>query len=107
MMVPGALLKPDRIPKLDKLRRAASDYPCQLCGRPKEHTVPAHNNDVEWKGIGKKSPGFLIAYVCGFCHDEMDGRSGGLPKEEKRDMWDRAFKRTVAIWFRDGLVTVC
>lgn len=104
-----ALLKNLPIPKLDKLRRAAPKYACVLCGKDKRCTVAAHNNEVEWKGIGKKSPGFMIAYVCGDpggCHDHIDGRAGGLPKAEKRALWDLAYKRTVAIWFRDGLVVV-
>lgn len=104
----ATLLKPARIPRLDKLRAAARRYACVLCGKV-GFTVSAHNNEAEWKGIGKKSPGFLLAYVCGDpggCHDLIDGRAGGLPKDEKRSLWDIAFKRTVAIWFRDGLVVV-
>lgn len=103
------LLKHAPIPKLDKLREAARNYDCTLCGKHRIHTVAAHNNEVEWKGIGKKAPGFLIAYVCGDpggCHDRIDGRAGALPKEEKRSLWDLAFKRTVALWFRDGWLVI-
>lgn len=105
----GTLLKPLAVPKLDRLRVAAQNYNCTICGKDKRFTVAAHCDDVEWKGIGKKSPGYLIAYVCGDpggCHDILDGRKGGLPKDEKRQLWDRAFKRTVAIWFIDGLVRI-
>jgi hypothetical protein len=107
--VTGSFFKHAPIAKLDKLRRAARDYCCVLCNKDKRFTVAAHNNDVEFKGSGKKAPGFMIAYVCGDpggCHDRIDGRAGGLPKEEKRGLWDLAFKRTVAIWFRDGLLLV-
>jgi hypothetical protein len=38
------------------------------------------------------------------CHDEVDGRAGGLTKEEKREKWLSAFIRTVAIWFEEGVV---
>lgn len=105
----GTLLKFEPIPKLDKLREAARHYDCVLCGKHRIHTVAAHNNDAEWKGIGKKAPGYMIAYVCGDpggCHDKIDGRAASLPKNEKRWLWDLAFKRTVTIWFQDGLVQV-
>ena len=104
----GTLLKPPTVPKLDKLRVAAQHYDCVLCGKDKRFTVAAHCDDVEWKGIGKKSPGYLIAYVCGDpggCHDQIDGRTG-LDFEEKRGLWDLAFKRTVALWFNEGLLRV-
>lgn len=104
----GTLLKPLPIPKLDKLRVAAQHYHCVLCGKDKRFTVAAHCDDVQFKGIGKKSPGCLIAFVCGDpggCHDAIDGKTG-LPFEEKRALWDLAFKRTVLLWFVERLVTV-
>lgn len=102
----GTLLKPLPVPKLEKLRLAAQLFNCVLCHRDKQFTVAAHCNDVEWKGIGKKAPGWMLAYICGKCHDLTDGRSGALSKEDKRALWDLAFKRTVAIWFQEGLVKV-
>lgn len=101
-----AIPKEPVITKVDKLRVAAQDYDCTLCGKDKMYTVPAHCNDGEVKGIGRKAPGYMLAYVCGDCHDLMDGRKGRFSRAEKREMWDRAYKRTVAIWFRDKLVTV-
>lgn len=89
-----------------KLRDAAHDYPCVLCGK-EGCTVGAHSNALEHgRGASKKTPDYMLAYVCNDCHDLIDGRRGGLPKEEKREMWLRAFARTVALWFRDGLVRV-
>ena len=115
----GTLLKPATPPMLEKLRVAAQNYPCVLCGRDKMFTVAAHCNDLNlfprefgWivgKGIGTKAPGYLVAYICNFpggCHDHIDGRAGGLTKEVKRAMWDDAYKRTVALWFLEGLVRV-
>lgn len=100
-----AIEKEQTVAKAVKLLRAARDYPCVLCGTSGK-TVPAHCNDGEFKGIGKKAPDFLVAYVCHDCHQRIDGVSGGLLKAEKRAMWDHAYKRTVALWFRDGLVCV-
>lgn len=103
----GPIFKEPVVPKVDKLRKAACNYDCVLCGRDKAYTVPAHCDELEFgKGMGKKTPGFLIAYVCGDCHDIIDGRKGGLSKDEKRHMWRTAYLRTLWIWFRDGLVKV-
>lgn len=99
--------KDPQIAKLDKLRIAAQHYDCVLCGKDKKYTVGAHCDDVSVKGIGKKAPGWLIAYVCGDpggCHDRMDGRVGKLPKAAKRALWADAYWRTAHLWWRDGLV---
>ena len=100
------ILKEQVIAREDKLRVAAQHYDCVLCGRDKSFTVPAHCNDGNVKGIGRKAPGTMLAYVCGDCHDRIDGRAGGLKREEKRALWNEAHKRTVRIWFVDGLVRV-
>lgn len=101
------ILKEPVVDKVDKLRKAACRYDCVLCGRDKQYTVPAHCNEQEFgKGVGKKTVGFLLAYICDICHDLIDGRRGGLQKNEKRDLWRTAYLRTVWIWFRDGLVKV-
>ncbi len=115
----GTLLKPEVPPMLEKLRKAAQNYPCVLCERDKMFTVAAHCNDLNvmprifgltiGKGTGNKAPGYLLAYVCNFpggCHDQIDGRTGGLSLEQKRDMWRRAFVRTMALWWAEGLIRV-
>lgn len=114
----GTLLKPPRVAGLARLRAAARQYPCVLCGK-EGATVAAHCNDLNlfprsfgWlvgKGIGTKADDFLIAYLCGDpggCHDLVDGRAGKLSKAEKRALWDEAYKRTVALWFVEGLIEV-
>lgn len=102
----GPLLKTLPVGKLEKLRIAAQEYDCVLCGKDKRFTVGAHCGDVSVKGIGKKAPGWLIAYVCGDCHDRIDGRAGALTKAAKRALWNDAYWRTAHIWFRDGWVVV-
>lgn len=108
---PSALAIP-KLPKVartDKLKAAARKYCCVLCGKHEQYTVPAHCNDGAVKGIGRKAPDWMIAYVCGDpggCHDLIDGRAGGLSLEEKRAMWDRAYKLTVFLWLRDGWIRV-
>jgi len=87
-----------------KLLKAANGRPCALCGLVGT-TVAAHSNSImHGHGIGHKAPDYYIAYLCQRCHDEIDGRSGGLSKEEKRERWLDAFVRTVAVWFEEGIV---
>ena len=54
--------------------------------------------------MGHKAPDYYSAYVCQTCHDKIDGRAGGLSKEQKRELWLSAYIRTVAIWFEEGIV---
>lgn len=89
-----------------KLLRAAKDQPCVLCGEVGT-TVAAHCNMTEHgHGIGIKSPDPLTAWVCRTHHDLIDGRLSGLTKDEKREMWYRAFARTVVKWFEQQIVIV-
>lgn len=103
------LLKTAEPAKLQKLINAARRYPCQHCGRS-GFTVAAHSNSMNHgKGVGLKCPDYAIAYLCGDpggCHDLVDGRAGGLSFEVKRALWYEAHAKTVALWFRDGLVIV-
>lgn len=87
-----------------KLLQAANGIPCVLC-RSIGTTVAAHSNAQEHgRGFAHKPPDYYVAYLCQRCHDEVDGRAGSLSKEEKREMWLRAFVRTVAHWFEAGIV---
>lgn len=77
-----------------------------LCGH-RGTTVAAHANSVALgKGTGIKAPDYYTAWVCQRCHDEIDGRTGRLTKEERQELWQRAFIRTVARWFELGIVIV-
>lgn len=89
-----------------KLLRAANDRPCVLC-QGRGTTIAAHSMRIEHgHGTGIKAPDYYVAFVCQTCHDLMDGRTGRLTKDEKSELWLRAFVRTVAVWFDEGLVTV-
>ena len=88
-----------------KLLKAARDQACVLCGRTGT-TVAAHCNMTEHgKGIGIKAPDCLVAFLCMDCHREID--SGyRFTRDEKREMWYRAFARTVVQWFEQNIVIV-
>lgn len=89
-----------------KLLDAARDRPCVLCGSIGT-TVAAHSNSLaHGRGFAYKTPDFMTAWVCQSHHDQIDGRSGKLTKEEKREMWMDAWVKTVAIWFNEGIVEV-
>jgi hypothetical protein len=101
------LLKQATPARLSKLHAAAKNYPCAWCNRQDGTIVPAHCNELALgRGIGHKTPDFLVAYLCHDCHDAVDGRAHGLPIAEKRAMWNRAYVVTVSWWFRDGLIEV-
>lgn len=102
-----SLLKPLPVPRLQKLKNAAREYPCAWCHAKDGTVVAAHCNELALgRGFAHKTPDYLVAYLCHRCHDTVDGRAGGLSLSEKRSMWNRAYVVTVSWWFRDGLVKV-
>lgn len=104
---PLHLLKEQPVAKTQKLLDAARNYPCAHCGRNDGTIVAAHCNELALgRGIAHKTRDTLVAYLCHECHDQCDGRRGGLRFEEKRAMWNRAYTVTVSWWFRDGLVVI-
>jgi putative nuclease YbcO-like protein len=106
-VIPGTLFKMDKVPKLQKLKDAAKNYPCAHCNRQDGTIVAAHCNELALgRGYAHKTPDYLVAYLCDDCHSAVDGRSHGLSREEKRAMWNRAFVQTYAWLWRDGLVIV-
>lgn len=87
-----------------KLLKYAEGRPCVICGSVGT-TVAAHSNSLaHGRGFAHKAPDYMTAYLCFGCHDKVDGRAGGLTKDEKRDMWLSAWIRTVSIWFEEGIV---
>lgn len=99
------------IREIPKLRKSAKNAPyCFSCFRVNYggNLVLAHDNSLDsGRGASFKSPDYLGAIVCadpGGCHDQIDGRSGGLAKEEKREMHQRAHKLTLKWWFETGII---
>ena len=90
-----------------KLLDAARGEPCVLCGDIGT-TVSCHANSVALgKGTGIKVPDYYVAWLCDFHHGMVDGRYGRLTKEEKFDLWVKAYLLTVGRWFTRGTVKVC
>jgi hypothetical protein len=89
-----------------KLLRAARDRQCQRCGA-RDGVSAAHANSVVLgKGTGIKAPDFYTAWLCRPCHDLIDGRTGRWSHDECEAEWTRAYLKTVAIWFNEGIVVV-
>lgn len=89
-----------------KLLASAEGQACVLCGLVGT-TVACHANSVALgKGTGIKAPDYYTAHLCHICHAHVDGRKGSWTKQEKQDMWQLAFIRTVKRWFDQGIVEV-
>lgn len=90
----------------EKLTKQAQNYDCQSCGKYKP-SVPAHANWQEYgKGASLKAHDCFVAFVCPHCHDLIDGRVGYLSADEKKDMWTKAWLKTIVLWFEEGIVNV-
>ena len=88
-----------------KLLKSARDQLCVMCGSMGS-TTSAHCNELAFRGMGLKSHDCLVAWLCQDCHDLVDGRTGYLTLEEKREMWRTAFIRTVIRWFEQSIIEV-
>lgn len=89
-----------------KLLDSAEGKACMNCGEVGD-TVSAHANSVSLgKGTGIKVPDYYTARLCHICHALYDGRLGSMTKQAKEDLWTRAYLRTVAQWFKEGVVKV-
>lgn len=89
-----------RNPKLIKLVR---DIPCQHCGIQSETVCAAHRN--EGKGMGIKVSDALVAALCYECHYTLD-MGKDLTKEEKRDMWNRAYITTMQYLWEHEMIGI-
>lgn len=90
-------------PKIKKLTASANGVPCMCCGIQDGTVVSAHRN--EGKGTSLKTPDWQIAYLCNKCHFELDNGKD-LTKEERRNMWNAAYVKTVDYWFRNRIVVI-
>ena len=89
-----------------KLLRALRGRGCVLCGAT-DGCASAHANSVELgKGMGIKAADYYSAWLCRRCHCLIDGRIGRLSHDEQQAMWTRAYLKTVALWFDEGIVVV-
>lgn len=86
----------------EKFRRLVASLPCQHCGID-GRTQAAHRN--ESKGMGLKTSDALVAALCADCHTELDS-GNRLTRDERRDMWNRAYIKTVQALIEQGRLII-
>ncbi len=68
--------------------------------------VAAHSNQQrDGKGMGIKAHDYRIAALCYTCHADMD-QGKRLNKEDKKQLWDEAHRKTIGWLFERGHLTV-
>jgi mevalonate pyrophosphate decarboxylase len=75
-----------------KLLVKLRDLPCMWCGAMDGTICAAHRN--QGKGMGLKNSDALVASLCFACHSELDN-GAKLTKEERRELWNEAYVRTM------------
>ena len=87
-----------------KLLEAVRACPCQHCGREDGTVVAAHSNQLrDGKGRGLKAHDYRIAALCFTCHANVD--QGMLSREEKREIWEEAHRKTIG-WLFENILKV-
>jgi hypothetical protein len=87
------------IPKFNYFRSKkhlmnVADLPCQNC-YIEDQTQAAHSNWAEHgKGRGIKASDEFTAALCQTCHTELDS-GARLNKEQRRDLWQMSYQKTV------------
>lgn len=79
---------------------------CPGCGGWSMHGLePAHSDSQKHgKGTGIKAHDAFHAALCHDCHTAL--HSNKLDREEKRELWQRAFDATLLTYFRNGWLVV-
>ena len=89
-----------------RLYAAVASLTCQRAECPGGcgHVQVAHSNQLrDGKGRGIKAYPWRVAALGERCHFELD-QGATLTKQERRDQWDEAHRRTVGELFSRGLV---
>jgi hypothetical protein len=89
-----------------RLLEAVRECPCQHCGAQDGTVVAAHSNQLrDGKGKGLKAHDYRIAALCHLCHFQIDP-GFTWNKEQKREIWDEAHRRTIGWLFDNDLISV-
>lgn len=79
---------------------------CQHCGAKDGTIVAAHSNQQrDGKGMGIKAHDYRIAALCMTCHQELD-QGSTMSKDERRQMWEEAHRKTIGWLFDNGYLKV-
>jgi hypothetical protein len=67
-------------------------------------TQAAHANwGVYGKGMGQKAHDCFVAALCIRCHAELD-QGKNLTSDERQQMWEAAFRKTLVALFEQGKI---
>lgn len=89
-----------------KLLEVVRRSPCQHCGRSDGTVVAAHSNQLrDGKGRSLKAHDYRIAAMCYRCHSLLD-QGYQMDKEERREMWEDAHRKTIGWLFENDLLTL-
>ena len=87
-----------------KLLEACRQLPCQLCEIEDGTVVAAHSNQLaDGKGRGIKASDYRVASLCFNCHMALD-QGNKLSKEQRREFWEVAHRRTIGELFERNLI---
>lgn len=83
--------------------KAVASLSCQHCG-VEGMTQAAHANwGVYGKGMGQKAHDCFVAALCIRCHAELD-QGKNLSADERQQMWESAFRKTLVALFEQGKI---
>lgn len=91
-----------------KLLAMAKEAPCCFhCSNPNDGTVvAAHSNQLrDGKGKGIKAADYRVAFLCHYCHTEID-QGSRMPRETRIACWEEAHRRSIGWLFETGRVKV-
>lgn len=89
-----------------KLLEVVRQSPCQHCGVENGTVVAAHSNQLrDGKGRGLRAHDYRIAALCFKCHSDLD-QGSSMTKDERREMWEQAHRKTIGWLFENDLLTL-
>jgi hypothetical protein len=89
-----------------KLLEIVRNSPCQNCGSQNGTVCAAHSNQLrDGKGRSLKAHDFRVAALCFFCHSNLD-QGYQMDKEERRELWEEAHRKTIAWLFENDHLVV-
>jgi len=92
-----------RNPKLLKL---ADGAPCMICGIIDSTVVACHSNQLrDGKGTGIKAHDHKVAFICNTHHYMIDNGKD-LSKEERVELWEQAYRKTITWLFENNHMEV-
>ena len=89
-----------------RLLEVVRNSPCQNCGTQNGTICAAHSNQLrDGKGRSLKAHDFRIAALCFRCHSNLD-QGYQMDKEERRELWEEAHRKTIAWLFENDHLVV-